>query len=88
VGDRVVVAPLANGDWRSGWRVYVDANNNGSFEAGDTALQVFNALPAGMLAQSSANFALDGGQFVSFNAFAACAQWHQLRRWQCAIELR
>lgn len=69
VGDRVVVAPMSNGDWRTGWRVFIDANSNGSFEAGDTALQVFEALPAGMGTQSSANFALDGGQFVSFNAF-------------------
>lgn len=69
VGDRVVVAPQRDGDWRSGWQVFIDANNNGSFEAGDIALQVFNALPSGMRAEGSAGFALSGAQFVSFNAF-------------------
>ena len=67
-GDRAVVAPLADGNWRSGWRIFLDPNNNGVFDAGDTALQVFPAMPDEMAAAGSAGFAVDGGQFLSFNA--------------------
>lgn len=31
---RVTVAPVTAGDWKPGWRIYVDMNNNGSFESG------------------------------------------------------
>lgn len=63
-GERVVLAPLGTG-WTSGWRVYVDSNNSASFDAGETEVQVFPALPANMTAAASANFAAG---FVSFNA--------------------
>lgn len=35
---RVTVEPLASADWKSGWRIYVDLNNNGSFDAGSDRL--------------------------------------------------
>jgi len=31
---RVTVAPITAGDWKPGWRIYVDMNNNGSFDSG------------------------------------------------------
>lgn len=31
---RVTVAPVTAGDWKPGWRIYVDMNNNGSFDSG------------------------------------------------------
>ncbi|HPE01927.1 MAG TPA: GspH/FimT family protein [Burkholderiaceae bacterium] len=36
-GQRVVVAPR-EGDWAGGWDVFLDANLNGTLDAGDTAL--------------------------------------------------
>lgn len=67
-GDRAVVAPLADGDWRNGWRVFLDPNNNGAPDAGEAVLQIFPAMPSDMAAAGSAGFAVDGGQFLSFNA--------------------
>lgn len=30
---RVTVAPVTAGDWKPGWRIYVDMNNNGSYDS-------------------------------------------------------
>lgn len=30
---RVTVAPMTGGDWKTGWQIYVDMNNNDSFES-------------------------------------------------------
>lgn len=41
--SRVAVAPLADGAWESGWRVFFDRNDNGVFDDGDEALREFTA---------------------------------------------
>jgi type IV fimbrial biogenesis protein FimT len=43
---RVAVSPAADGDWRSGWIVFVDRNDDGRFQAGDEPLVQRFAAPA------------------------------------------
>ncbi|MEG0820492.1 MAG: GspH/FimT family protein [Burkholderiaceae bacterium] len=64
--ERVVVAPVTGRDWNSGWRVFVDANNNGSLDAGETVLGQFAAPPAAVRITPyfGATFA---GQYLSFD---------------------
>lgn len=45
---RVVLAPRAGADWASGWRVFVDGNNNGSLDAGEAVVREFDAAPKGL----------------------------------------
>jgi type IV fimbrial biogenesis protein FimT len=48
-GQRVDLLPLAVGDWRSGWCVAIDANNNQHIDAGELVLHCgAAALPAGV----------------------------------------
>ncbi len=42
-GQRVAVAPLVPETWTSGWRVFVDANDNGLFDNDEEVLRVFSA---------------------------------------------
>jgi type IV fimbrial biogenesis protein FimT len=43
-GQRVVIAARAPGDWASGWRMFVDANDNGVLDSGETLLRESAAL--------------------------------------------
>lgn len=36
--QRTIVQPISASDWRTGWRVYVDVNGNGSYDAGTDRL--------------------------------------------------
>ncbi len=45
---RVVLAPRAGADWTSGWRVFVDDNNNGRHDTGETVVREFDAAPKGL----------------------------------------
>ena len=48
-GRRVDLLPLALGDWRSGWCVAIDANNNQRIDAGELVIHRGAAiLPAGL----------------------------------------
>ncbi|MFN3564500.1 MAG: GspH/FimT family pseudopilin [Burkholderiaceae bacterium] len=42
---RVVLAPRSGADWTSGWRVFVDGNNNGRLDAGEAVVREFDAAP-------------------------------------------
>ncbi len=42
-GSRVVLAPVDGRDWRSGWRLYRDLNDNGALDGGDSVLREFPA---------------------------------------------
>lgn len=42
-GTRVAIATRANDDWSTGWRVFVDANDNGIMDAGETVIREFRA---------------------------------------------
>jgi type IV fimbrial biogenesis protein FimT len=44
-GRRVDVLPRVAGDWRSGWSVVLDANNNQRIDAGEMVLQQGMAIP-------------------------------------------
>lgn len=43
---RVAVAPRAGNDWSSGWHVFIDANDNGVLDGGETILRTFDAVAA------------------------------------------
>lgn len=43
---RVDLLPMVRGDWRDGWQVVIDANNNQVADAGDTVLHVGPSVPA------------------------------------------
>jgi type IV fimbrial biogenesis protein FimT len=45
---RVVLAPRAGADWTSGWRVFVDENNNGGLDPGEAVVREFDAAPKGL----------------------------------------
>jgi type IV fimbrial biogenesis protein FimT len=40
---RVVIATHSGDDWSTGWRVFVDANDNGIMDAGETVVREFRA---------------------------------------------
>lgn len=52
---RVVISPQDGSAWRSGWHVFVDANNNLTFDAGDVFVQKVEALPDFLDISASAN---------------------------------
>ncbi|HSV53159.1 MAG TPA: GspH/FimT family pseudopilin [Burkholderiaceae bacterium] len=35
---RTLLQPLADNDWRTGWRIYIDMNTNGAYDAGTDTL--------------------------------------------------
>ena len=41
-GSRVVLAPLRDNDWRSGWQLYRDLNDDGDLDAGEPVLRGFS----------------------------------------------
>ena len=42
---RAVIVPKDGAAWKNGWRVFVDANNDGVFDAADTLVQETEAVP-------------------------------------------
>ena len=50
-------ACVAGGDWEQGWIVFIDANANGAVNAGDTVLQVHEALHTGITFRGTAGVA-------------------------------
>jgi len=45
---RVAVAPLVAADWSRGWQVFLDANDDGRRDGGETVVHTFDAPPAGL----------------------------------------
>lgn len=80
---RVVITPREGATWQNGWRVFVDANNNRTFDSGDVFVQEVGALPEFLDVSASANstaasaspyLLFDGSGFprdASSGAFAA-----------------
>lgn len=66
--QRVAIAPTTGTDWTGGWRVFVDGNNNGAFDAGTDA-QIETFPPLRDIALSGTAFGENGNSFVSFNQF-------------------
>lgn len=75
VNRRTIVQPISGGDWRTGWRVYVDTNMNATFDDGvDTLILTREPLgpdiTIGSLSgsgdnQSVALFGFDGDGFLA-----------------------
>ena len=47
-GHRVAIGPVDGRDWRSGWEVYGDLDDDGERDAGDPVLRVFVAPESGV----------------------------------------
>lgn len=47
-GERVAVTPIRTNTWASGWRVFHDANDNGTLDAGERVLREFAAPAQGI----------------------------------------
>jgi type IV fimbrial biogenesis protein FimT len=62
--------------WSDGWLVFVDTNNNGALDAGETILRVHQALPLGItvVITGVGNFiqAKPVGTFVPLGSFKLC----------------
>ncbi|AYC35142.1 pilus assembly protein FimT [Pseudomonas cavernae] len=48
-----VLVDNADGDWASGWRVFVDLNNNGQLDEGEPLLRQEQPLPKGVIAKGN-----------------------------------
>lgn len=68
---RVAVSPNSGADWRSGWTVYVDRNDNGQLDSGsDEVIRTFRPAPRQM--QITAHFgATSNGSALSYTADGA-----------------
>lgn len=47
-GERIAVTPIAPNDWASGWRVFHDANDNGTLDTDERVLREFSAPAQGV----------------------------------------
>lgn len=52
----------ATANWEDGWDVFTDADSDGNFEAGDTLIKTYQALPANFTLRGDTNF----DNFVNF----------------------
>ncbi|WP_372865604.1 GspH/FimT family pseudopilin [Spongiibacter sp.] len=48
-----VLVDNADGDWASGWRVFVDLNNDGQLDDGEPLLRQEQSLPKGVIAKGN-----------------------------------
>jgi type IV fimbrial biogenesis protein FimT len=49
------IAPVTGNAFGGGWNVWVDANNNGAFDAGEVLLRTHEALPSGIVVGDGTN---------------------------------
>ena len=61
----VQLAPLDDGDWAQGWRIYVSAAETGRYRDGDRVLLNHAPLPAGLRAESHAGDASE--IYIAYN---------------------
>lgn len=64
-GQRVMLAPPDNTDWRTGWVVFVDLNGNQQFDAADELIFQQESPPPGVSVQS----AFSSGQAAAYVAY-------------------
>lgn len=63
-----LVAPTSGTDWAGGWRVFVDVNRDGTFNAGDILVNTYPALPSYIEVAASNSQALFNGSGYSFDS--------------------
>lgn len=51
-----LTACTTSGNWEQGWIIFEDVNGNGSVNAGDDLIRVFEGLPAGFTIRTANNF--------------------------------
>jgi len=66
-GQRVAVAPVNGVNWVSGWRVFVDRNDNGALDGDDLVVREFPATPERIHITSHFSAGISG-RFVSFDS--------------------
>src|SRR5215467_837616 len=64
---RVALAPRSGIDWSAGWQVFIDANDNGRLDPGETIVRIFEPIPARMTI--TATFGAFDGHVLSFDHF-------------------
>ena len=62
---RVAIAPRVANNWASGWYVFVDANDNGVLDPGESVVRVFDPVPANMTVATT--FGSFDGHVLSFD---------------------
>jgi len=62
---RVAITPQVANNWASGWYVFLDANDNGLLDAGESVVRVFDPVPANMTV--AATFGGFDGHVLSFD---------------------
>jgi type IV fimbrial biogenesis protein FimT len=62
---RAALAPRNGTNWASGWRVFLDANDNGHLDPDETILRTFDPVPAHM--SVAATFGGFDGHVLSFD---------------------
>jgi len=62
---RVAIVPRAVNDWASGWHVFIDANDNGQFDSGETVVRTFDPVPARLTIEPT--FGSFDGHVLSFD---------------------
>ena len=65
-GQRVAVAPVNGVNWASGWRVFLDRNDNGVLDGGDLIVREFPAAPERIHITPHFSAGISG-RFVSFD---------------------
>jgi type IV fimbrial biogenesis protein FimT len=64
-GKRSGIAPIVDGDWASGWRVFVDANGNGQLDDDEAVVHELNVVPQGL--RIAPHFGAYRGNVLSFD---------------------
>jgi len=91
-GRRVDLVPAGDGsDWRNGWLVFIDRDNDQRPDAGETVVRVFPAVDGGM--RIDAGFTDSKVQYVAFNGSGrtrtnASSQTAQSGSWHLALGTR
>ena len=52
-GQRVDLVPVDGADWRSGWRIFIDSNDNRRVDAGEMIILVHDAAASGIAIESA-----------------------------------
>lgn len=68
-GNRAVVAPLMDNEWVNGWRIFLDPNNNGTLDAGERVIQIFEARNPELSITPSTRLFEGGESRISFTQF-------------------
>jgi len=64
---RVAITPQRSNDWSTGWHVFIDSDDNGRLDAGETIVRTFDPVPARLTVVAA--FGAFDGHVLSFDHF-------------------